>query len=225
MIGANLGANKDSEDRIADYVALIEGLAGRVDFFTINISSPNTPGLRDLQTADALDDLLSRALVARDGAARDGAVPDGTRAPVFLKVAPDLEDEGKADIVAVVKRHKVDGLIVSNTTTGSRNALQSPAAEEKGGLSGAPLFRLSTDLLREFHQEIDGALPLIGVGGVSTAREAYVKILAGASLVQLYSALVFEGPGLPERIVQELPRYLRADGFESVAEAVGAETR
>lgn len=216
VVGVNLGANKDSADRIEDYVLGVRRLHGLADFFTVNISSPNTPGLRALQDRKSLDELLARVL-----AARDAGEP---RTPVFLKVAPDLADADKADIAAAAIAAKIDALIVSNTTLARPPALRSPLATEAGGLSGAPLFAPSTALLREFHKEVGGRLPLIGVGGVSSAREAYVKILAGASLVQLYTALVFHGPSLIRRILKELPEFLDADGFKSVAEAVGAET-
>ncbi|MEE2690466.1 MAG: quinone-dependent dihydroorotate dehydrogenase [Pseudomonadota bacterium] len=215
IVGVNLGANKDSADRVEDYVAGVRRLERLVDFYTVNISSPNTPGLRALQDRAALDDLLARVLAARDGLQR--------KAPVFLKVAPDLADADKADIAASARAAKLDALIVSNTTIERPSSLSSPYASEKGGLSGAPLFAPSTALLREFRQALAGEVPLVGVGGVSSAREAYVKILAGASLVQLYTALVFHGPGLVAQIVGELPGFLQADGFASVAEAVGAE--
>lgn len=217
VIGANLGANKDSADRVEDYVTGIRGLAGRVDFYTVNISSPNTPGLRALQGKAALSELMRRVLETRGRAA--------PQTPLFLKIAPDLTDEDKADIAAVALELKLDGLIVSNTTISRPASLQGRHAGEAGGLSGKPLFAPSTALLREFYDVLGRDTPLIGVGGVSSARDAYEKILAGASLVQLYTALVYEGPGLPSRIVQELPSFLGADGFESIAQAVGAGCR
>ena len=213
IVGVNLGANKDSADRAADYVTGVEGLAGSVDFYTVNISSPNTPGLRALQGKASLKSLMNRVLAARD------ECDDET--PVFLKIAPDLTDEDKADIAAVAREVSLDGLIISNTTIDRPATLRSANAQEAGGLSGKPLFAPSTKLLREFFGELGGAIPLIGVGGVSSARDAYEKILAGASLVQLYTAMVYEGPGLPSRILRELPDFLDADGFESVREAVG----
>lgn len=217
VVGVNLGANKDSDDRVADYVTGVRGLAGLVDFYTVNISSPNTPGLRALQGKGALADLMKRVLVARDEAA------PGT--PVFLKIAPDLTEEDKADIAAVAKELMLDGLIVSNTTITRPDTLQSTRADEAGGLSGKPLFAPSTELLREFYRAIGGETPLIGVGGVSSPQDAYEKIRAGASLVQLYTAMVYEGPGLPARILRALPGFLKADGFETVTDAVGAEHR
>lgn len=215
VVGVNLGANKDSDDRIADYEAGVRGLAGLVDFYTVNISSPNTPGLRALQGKDALAELMRRVLAARNEAAA------GT--PVFLKIAPDLTDEDKADIAAVTSELALDGLIVSNTTIARPDALQSRNVGEAGGLSGKPLFAPSTELLREFYRAIGKTTPLIGVGGVASSRDAYAKILAGASLVQLYTAMVYEGPGLPARILRALPGLMKADGFETMAEAVGAE--
>ena len=215
IIGVNLGANKDSDDRAADYVKGVEALAGLVDFYTVNISSPNTPGLRALQDKDALESLLRGVLDARARVASE--------TPVFLKIAPDLADEDKADIAAVAKALSLDGLIISNTTIARPQSLVSNNAVEKGGLSGRPLFQPSTDLLREFRRALGDDMPLIGVGGVSSARDAYVKILAGASLIQLYTALVYEGPGLPARILKALSGFLKVDGFGAVAEAVGQD--
>jgi dihydroorotate dehydrogenase len=214
VVGVNLGANKDSADRASDYVAGVRRFDGLVDFYTINISSPNTPGLRTLQDRAALADLLRRVLSARE------TLPH--KAPVFLKVAPDLSDEDKADIADIARSERIDALIVSNTTLARPPTLKSAAASEKGGLSGAPLFAPSTRLLGEFHAALGGEVPLIGVGGVSSAREAYLKVLAGASLVQLYTALIYEGPGLVGRILADLPALLAADGFSTLAEAVGA---
>ncbi|GAB4522813.1 MAG: quinone-dependent dihydroorotate dehydrogenase [Amphiplicatus sp.] len=217
VVGVNLGANKNSEDRAGDYVEGVKRLEGLVDFYTINISSPNTPGLRALQDRTALARLLAQALAARDALKAP--------APVFLKIAPDLTDADKADIADCARAYGVDALIISNTTIARPETLKSPRAREAGGLSGAPLFGPSTALLREFHQAVGAAIPLIGVGGVFSARDAYRKILAGASLVQLYTALVYEGPGLVRRILSELPDYLAADGFAHMREAVGADAR
>lgn len=215
IVGVNLGANKESEDRAEDYVKGVRALAGLVDFYTVNISSPNTPGLRALQDKAALEDLMRRVLAARGEAA--------PATPVFLKVAPDLSDEDKADIAAVASIMALDGLIVSNTTIDRPAGLASANAAEAGGLSGRPLFAMSTRLLREFNEALAGGVPLIGVGGVSCARDAYEKILAGASLVQLYTAMIYEGPSLPSRILKDLPGFFEADGFKTVADAVGAE--
>lgn len=214
IVGVNLGANKDSDDRTGDYLRGVEIIGDAVDFYTVNISSPNTPGLRALQDKSALDDLMRRVLASRDLAA------PGT--PVFLKIAPDLADADKSDIAAIALDLKLDGLIISNTTIARAPTLRSATASEKGGLSGKPLFAASTALLREFYKALGKDIPLIGVGGVSSARDAYEKILCGATLVQLYTALVYEGPGLPARILEELPSFLDADGFENITDAVGA---
>jgi len=216
VVGANIGVNKDSTDRVADYVRGLERLWGLADYFTINISSPNTPGLRELQGAGALADLLG----AVDAARRSLASSD--RTPIFLKVAPDLADGEVADIVEAAVTFGLSGLIVSNTTTQRPATLRDARRDEPGGLSGAPLMAPSTQLIARFHDASAGRLSLIGAGGVASGADAYAKIRAGASAVQLYSALVFEGPGLIPRIRRELAASLRANGFASVAEAVGA---
>jgi dihydroorotate dehydrogenase len=215
VVGANIGANKDSEDRIGDYVTGLTRLWGLASYFTINVSSPNTPGLRALQTRGALDDLLGRLAETRD------ALPPAGRAPMFLKVAPDLEAGEVEAIVETCLAHDLAGIMVSNTTV-SRPVLASRFASEAGGLSGAPLMTLSTRVLGEFAQASAGRLALVGVGGIASGADAYAKIRAGAGAVQLYSALVFEGPGLVTRVKRELAARLRADGFASASEAVGA---
>ena len=214
VVGANIGANKDSEDRIGDYVAGLRRLWGLASYFTINISSPNTPGLRALQTKAALQELLGRLAQARDALPREGLVP------MLLKVAPDLEDGEVEAIVETVLATGLAGIIVSNTTV-SRPALKSRFREEAGGLSGAPLRTLSTDRLMAFAEVAAGRLTLIGAGGVASGADAYAKVRAGASAVQLYSALVYEGPGLVGRIKRELAALLRRDGFSNVKDAVG----
>jgi dihydroorotate dehydrogenase len=216
MVGANIGANKDSEDRVADYVTCLTRLWGLAGYFTINISSPNTPGLRALQTKAALEDLLGRIAEARDGLPPTGLVP------MFLKVAPDLEDGEVESITEVVAAHGLAGIIVSNTTLG-REGLTSRFREEAGGMSGAPLMALSTQVLARFAAASAGRLTLVGAGGIASGADAYAKLRAGASAVQLYSALVFEGPGLVTRIKRELVQRLKADGFRSLHEAVGAK--
>ena len=213
LVGVNVGANKDSEDRIADYEIGVRAAAPVADYLTINISSPNTPGLRALQSKDALAELLARSLAARDGRA----------VPVFLKVAPDLTDADVADIAEVALASGVSGLICGNTTISRPDHLTSPQRAETGGLSGAPLAALAMDRLRAFRQATGGALPLIAAGGIASADEAYARIRAGASLVQLYSALVYHGPGLARRIADGLAAHLRADGHTSLSDAVGAE--
>ncbi len=215
VVGANIGANKDTEDKAADYVAGLRRLWGLACYFTINISSPNTPGLRALQTKAALEDLLGRLGEARD------ALPPAGRVPMFLKVAPDLEAGEVESIVETVAANGLAGIMVSNTTV-SRPDLASRHAGETGGLSGAPLTALSTAVLRDFAQASAGRLALVGVGGIGSGADAYAKIRAGACAVQLYSALVFEGPGLVTRIKRDLAQRLRADGFGAVTEAIGA---
>jgi len=211
IVGVNVGANKDSADRIADYVAGVRAMAAVADYLTVNISSPNTPGLRALQDRAALDALLGAVLEARGTAGP----------PVFLKVAPDLAPADVADIAEVSLARGIDGLIVSNTTV-SRPPLSSRHAGEAGGLSGAPLKALALERLRDFRRATRGALPLIAAGGIASGADAYDRIRAGASLVQLYTALVYEGPGLARRVCRELKALLLRDGFARVDEAVGS---
>ena len=215
VVGANLGANKDTEDKAADYVAGLQRLAGRASYFTVNISSPNTPGLRALQGREQLDDLLGRIDAARpvDGAAR---------VPVFLKIAPDLISDEVAMIVEASLAHRIDGLIVSNTTLERPQTLRSPQAHETGGLSGAPIRPFAEKALRAAAEAAEGRLPLIAVGGIDSGAEAYARIRLGASAVQIYSAMIYEGPGLVGRIKRDLAARLRADGFSTVSEAVNA---
>lgn len=215
IVGANVGANKDSVDRVADYVAGLTRLWGLCDYFTLNVSSPNTPGLRTLQTGTALTELLDAVAGARRALAAGGDTP------VFLKVAPDLEEAEIVAIVDAAERFGLGGLIVGNTTVARPAGLRGAHRGEAGGLSGAPLMGPSTRLLRDFHEAAGGRLALIGVGGVASGADAYAKIRAGASAVQLYSALVFAGPGLVQRICRDLAARLRADGFSSLADAVG----
>lgn len=219
VVGANVGANKNSEDRTADYVTCLERLYGLCDYFTVNISSPNTPGLRALQSKAALEDLVGRVLEVREGKQKGGA----DRTPILVKIAPDLLDKDISDIADVSLSTDIDGLIISNTTIERPEGLRSVDKNEAGGLSGKPLFEPSTEMLRRMYQATGGAKPLIGVGGISSAEDAYTKIRAGASLVQIYSALVYEGPGLIERVKRGLAAALKKDGFSSVADAVGAD--
>jgi len=214
VVGANIGANKESADRIGDYVIGLTRLWGLADYFTVNISSPNTPGLRALQTRDALEELLGRLAEARR--------PLPGAAPVFLKVAPDLEDGEVETILSVSAAHGLAGIIVSNTTIARPASLTSPQAGEAGGLSGVPLMAPSTQVLARFHAANSFGLVLIGAGGVASGADAYAKIRAGAAAVQLYSALVYEGPGLAARIRRDLASLLKADGFASVTAAIGA---
>ncbi|WP_394693946.1 quinone-dependent dihydroorotate dehydrogenase [Hyphobacterium sp.] len=211
IVGVNLGANKDSVDRTEDYVTSLTALEGLASFFTVNISSPNTPGLRALQSKASLDDLLRQVMTAKRAA------------PVFLKVAPDLRDEDLADIASSVIENRIDALIVSNTTIERPDSLMSADRAQGGGLSGRPLFERSTALLKAFAQTLDGKVPLIGVGGIEDAATAYAKIRAGAAAVQLYSAMVYKGPGLVSDINRGLAERLKADGFASVGAAVGVD--
>ena len=216
VVGANLGANKESEDRLADYTAGLRRLWGLASYFTINISSPNTPGLRALQTKAALEELLGRIVNAAD------SLPPGLAVPMFLKVAPDLDDAEVEAIADAVADAGLAGVIVSNTTV-ARPALRSRFRDEAGGLSGAPLLEPSTRILRRFRQAADGRFLLMGAGGIGSGADAYAKIRAGASAVQLYSALAYEGPGLVVRLKRDLAARLKADGFRSVADAIGAD--
>lgn len=218
LVGANLGKNKDTEDAAADYEAGAARLAPLADYLVINVSSPNTPGLRALQGRAQLE-----ALVGRTRAALDGAMPEPGRPPLLLKIAPDLAAEDLADIAAVALAGALDGLIVSNTTIARPESLRSAHAGQTGGLSGAPLFAPSTEVLRTMYRLTAGRLPIIGAGGIASGGQAYAKIRAGASLVQLYSALVYQGPALVTRIKRELIGLLKRDGFASVAEAVGKD--
>ena len=211
VLGVNIGANKDSQDRIADYAMGVRDMAPVADYLTVNISSPNTPGLRNLQAGGELDELLA--------AVRDARVPGGP--PVFLKVAPDLDPGDHRRIVRTAIDSGIDALIVANTTV-SRPPLMSAHRGETGGLSGRPLKSLALDQLRAFRAEAGAELPLIAVGGIENADDAWERILAGASLVQLYSALVYEGPGLARRIAAGLAERLGRSGMRSIAEAVGS---
>ncbi|MNS24750.1 Dihydroorotate dehydrogenase [compost metagenome] len=211
-IGANLGANKDTEDKAADYVAGLRRLAGLADYFTINISSPNTPGLRALQGREALDDLLGRIHEARPS---DGA-------PVFLKIAPDLIGEEIGMIVEASLAHHIDALIVSNTTLERPVSLKSSFAAQAGGLSGAPLKPFAQKALEAAAEAAAGRLPLIAVGGIESGADAWARIRAGASAVQIYSALIYDGPGLVGAIKRDLVARLRAEGFRHISDAVGA---
>jgi dihydroorotate dehydrogenase len=216
IVGANIGRNKDSADAERDYASAAGRLAPLVEYLVINVSSPNTPGLRALQDKAALGSLVRRVRAAM----RDSVV----RPPALLvKIAPDLAEEDEADIAALAAETALQGLIISNTTVARPASLASQHRSEAGGLSGAPLFAPSTAQLARMHKATGRRIPLIGVGGIASGKDAYAKIRAGASLVQLYSALALQGPSLLSQIKQDLARLLRADGFGSVAEAVGAD--
>ncbi|HRE20390.1 MAG TPA: quinone-dependent dihydroorotate dehydrogenase [Rhabdaerophilum sp.] len=214
ILGINLGANKDSADRIADYVELYRRLGGLAEFVTLNVSSPNTPGLRDLQGRDFLDELLARVLDCRASSGGD--------ARILLKIAPDIDDVQLDDIVSVARSRGIDGMIVSNTTIARPESLaEKTLATEIGGLSGKPLFRPSTIMLAKAYQRVEHQFPLIGVGGISSGEDAVTKIAAGAHLVQLYSALVFRGPALIAEIKEAILRAMVREKASSVAELVG----
>lgn len=216
VVGINIGANKDSADRVADYATMTRIMAPYASYLVVNISSPNTPGLRALQDEGALTGLLDAVIDARGAARRSDGGP-----PVFLKVAPDLEP-ADIDAIARISIAKALGALMVSNTTITRPALASADRGEIGGLSGAPIKALALQRLRDFRAATGGAIPLIGIGGIATAEDAWERIRAGASLVQLYSAMVYEGPGIAARIVRGLPALVARDGFSSVAEAVGS---
>jgi dihydroorotate dehydrogenase len=219
IIGVNIGANKDSADRTADYVSLIEAFAPVAGYFTVNVSSPNTPGLRDLQHARALDDLLARVSAARDRAARGKP-----KVPLLLKIAPDLALGDLDDVVGIARARRIDGMIVGNTTLMRPASLRDRArAVEQGGLSGRPLFRLATRMLAETYVRVEDQFPLIGVGGIDSGAAAFAKIKAGASLIQLYTGLIYRGVGLVSAIKADLVNFLRLGRYESLSDAVGLD--
>jgi dihydroorotate dehydrogenase len=219
IVGVNLGANKDATDRVDDYVKLIEKFAPVASYFTINVSSPNTPGLRNLQRPEALDDLLAKVIDARERVRRNAG-----DSPVLLKIAPDLSLAELDDVVHIARSRRIDGMIVGNTTLARPSAVREQArASEQGGLSGRPLFRLSTRMVAETYVRVEGAFPLVGVGGIDSGGAALTKIRAGASLIQLYSSLVYKGLGLVEDIKNDLASTLLRTGRDSLSEIVGAD--
>jgi dihydroorotate dehydrogenase len=218
IVGVNIGANKDSADRIADYATMARLMAPLASYLTVNVSSPNTPGLRALQDEAALIALLDEVLAACADAQRSGS----NSPPVFLKIAPDLQPGDIDAIARIVIDKRLGALIVSNTTI-TRPSLRSRYAAEAGGLSGAPLRDLAQRRLREFRKATGGMIPLIGVGGIACAADAWARIRAGASLVQLYTAMIYEGPGVARKVAAGLEEFMRRDGFASIAEAVGTE--
>ncbi len=231
IVGVNIGCNHPTTDAAIDYAAGVSCCAPLANYLVINVSSPNTPGLRDLQAGERLRELLEQVIVSRDTACAGGR----RRTPLLLKLAPDLVPQEREAIAGVVmdsvsgssakQESGIDGLIISNTTVSRPHTLQGRHRDEVGGLSGRPLFDLSTKVLRDFYRLTKGRLPLVGVGGVGSGRDAYRKIRAGASLVQLYTAFSYYGPALIARISEDLAQLLREDGFSSVAEAVGADER
>jgi dihydroorotate dehydrogenase len=217
IVGANIGKNKNTEDSISDFVSGVLALANYASYLVINVSSPNTPGLRDLQARSNLKALLVAVMQARAQSSR--------QPPLLVKMAPDLTDEDKSDIAEVVAETKIDGIIVTNTTIERPDFLKNENKFETGGLSGEPLFEMSTQVLHDMYRLTDGKIPLIGVGGVSNGEQAYKKIKAGASLVQLYSAMIYRGPGIAVDIAEELVELIRQDGFSNISEAIGADHR
>jgi dihydroorotate dehydrogenase len=217
ITGANIAKNKDSRDGVADYVIALDAVYAHADYITLNISSPNTVGLRNLQQKEALSALIQAIEQKRNALMQT----KGVRRPVFYKVAPDLNPQDKEDIVEIALELRVDGLIVTNTTTARPESLQSFHKSETGGLSGKPLFELSTETLRDIYKLSQGKIPLIGLGGIASAQDAYTKIKAGASLVQLYTALVYQGFGLVKRINEGLVELLEQEGFKNIHEAIG----
>jgi dihydroorotate dehydrogenase len=219
IVGVNVGANKDSPDRVADYVRLIETFAPVASYFTVNVSSPNTPGLRNLQQAHILDDLLAKVIDARERVREKAG-----DSPVLLKIAPDLSLAELDEVVHVARSRRVDGMIVANTTIGRPATLREQnRAREQGGLSGRPLFRLSTRMVAETYVRAEGAFPLIGVGGIDSGGAALTKIRAGASLIQLYSSLIYKGLGLVDAIKTDLAATLLRTGRDQLSEIVGAD--
>jgi dihydroorotate dehydrogenase len=219
IVGVNVGANKDSPDRTADYVKLIETFAPVASYFTVNVSSPNTPGLRNLQQAEALDDLLARVIDARERVRQNAG-----DSPVLLKIAPDLSLNELDDVVQIARSRRVDGMIVTNTTLSRPSILREQVrAKESGGLSGRPLFRLSTRMVAETYVRAESAFPLVGVGGIDSGGAALTKIRAGASLIQLYSALIYKGLGLVEDIKNDLASTLLRTGRDQLSEIVGVD--
>lgn len=216
IVGVNIGANKDSSDRAADYVAGIDAFYDVASYFTVNISSPNTPGLRDLQAPDALDELLGRVMAARAAKVAMGAL----QRPIVVKLAPDIAPEDVEPIVAALARNSVDGIAVSNTTL-ARSGLSDANAREAGGLSGRPLFNRATAMLARVYQATDGKVPLIGIGGIDSPEAALAKIEAGATLLQLYTGLIYEGPGLIGRINTHLAKTCAERGVISIGELTG----
>ncbi|MBV9978645.1 quinone-dependent dihydroorotate dehydrogenase [Bradyrhizobium sp.] len=219
IVGVNVGANKDSPDRVADYVKLIEMFAPVADYFTVNVSSPNTPGLRNLQQAKMLDELLARVIDARERVRTEAG-----DSPVLLKIAPDLSLAELDEVVHIARSRRVDGMIVSNTTVARPASLrETNRAKEQGGLSGRPLFRLSTRMVAETFVRTEAAFPLIGVGGIDSGGAALTKIRAGASLIQLYSSLIYKGLAVIDQIKSDLASTLLRTGRESLSEIVGAD--
>ncbi len=221
IIGINIGANKDSEDFVADYVSGIEKFYDKASYFTANISSPNTPGLRNLQAGEALKVLLDRVMER----AELMAVRNGVRKPVFLKIAPDLEQSQMDEIAGVVEGTALDGLVISNTTLDRSGLANQQHRKELGGLSGRPLFDKSTRVLAQMRNRIGPEMPIIGVGGIDSARQAITKLEAGANLIQLYTGMIFNGPGLPGKIVSGILKHLEMNNIAHISQLSGTRTK
>lgn len=220
VVGVNIGANKDTQDRIADFVKGIETFSEVASYFAVNISSPNTPGLRDLQAPEALNELLERVMNARAALVAAGK----PKRPIVVKLSPDIAEEDLGAIVACLMSHNVDGIAVSNTTL-TRQGLRDPAARETGGLSGRPLFHRSTVMLARVYEATGGKIPLIGIGGIDSGESALAKIEAGATLVQLYTGLIYEGPGLIQRIKDHLTQAVRREGVFAISDLIGKQAQ
>ncbi len=218
LVGINIGMNKSQTDPAKDYCLLVRMLGPFADYLTVNVSSPNTPGLRDLQQKDVFLDLIGKILEERDRSCGKDMKP-----PLLVKLSPDLDEGQQSDLAAATLESGIDGLILTNTALARPAGLPRSFSEQKGGLSGQPLCKKSTAMIRNFYRLTGGKVPIIGVGGISSARDAYDKIRAGASLVQFYSALVFQGPGMVKRMTTELAAFLKADGFARVQDAVGVD--
>ncbi len=218
IIGANVGKNKDSAEAVAEYVTGVSALSEIADYLVVNVSSPNTPGLRELQTRENLEALLSAVMAARASSPKQPP-------PLLLKFAPDMDDAGLEEVAEAALAHKIDGLIATNTTVDRPESLVSRFCSESGGLSGSPLMKPSTGALLKMYRLTGGNLPLVGVGGIFRGEDAYRKIRAGASLVQVYSAMIYRGPHLAMRLAEELTELLKRDGFTSVAQAVGVDAK
>jgi dihydroorotate dehydrogenase len=216
VVGVNIGANKDAEDRIADFVKGIETFSELASYFTVNISSPNTPGLRDLQAPEALGELLGRLMTARAALVSAGK----PKRPIVVKLSPDIAEEDLGAIVACLMSHNVDGIAISNTTL-TRPGLRDPTSREAGGLSGRPLFNRSTVMLAKVYEATGGKIPLIGIGGIDSGEAALAKIEAGATLIQLYTGLIYEGPGLIQRIKDHLTKAVCREGVFAISDLVG----
>ena len=221
IIGVNIGKNKDTIDASSDYILLLEKFYDHADYITINISSPNTKNLRDLQNESLLNDFLQKISQCKNNLQKISH----KNTPILLKIAPDLELEQQKNIAKIVMDNAIDGIIISNTTIERNFNLKNPKSAETGGLSGKPLFEKSNEVLRNFYRLTDGKIPLIGVGGISCAQDAYTKIKNGASLIQIYSAFIYQGFALVEEIKKQLSENLKKDGFKNISEAIGCNVK